>query len=396
MVCPVDRIGLSSLAQTVAVYFPNISERDLVGRLGQQLNAPYDKTTDGSNPYASISRGEAGGFILEAQSHWRAQGGLTPWDQTVMTALQQMFFQGRVDWQMQNPEPKVPATIPECADGDTCKAVIQEAPSCSPLAETLRFSAVDTPESFVSSKLYRVRDEVAVKLSAQTGVPVSVLAPLVESWIRFEGKIAALLMKDFPVWLQNQGMNFAVSNSYIFFEEGPKRGLLQPYDKYLRRLVTLHAPPHAIARYFAERLPQLMATQGKALRESVLANYSALFAETVRTNQLRPEQLEFLSPARLPDPAQSFTPQQGQAMAAAWSNQIVPTGYGDDFTAAIVFAGVGYYYAKYRNQHGAAYLNIQQLSQTMRNGLWSDLLFQLMAPPTRRQLSPASLFPEES
>lgn len=366
-VCPAPRVSLDQLTQTVALYFPNRSPHDLRRALSQQLNNPYDKPADGSNSYETISRAEAGSYIVEAQAHWREQGGLSPWDQTLMTTLQQIFFQGRTDWQMQNPEPLYPATITECADGDTCKAAVYEDLQCEPLTGGLRFSAVDTPESFVSDKLYRVRNQVTAKMGLSEA-----FQPLIQFRIRYLGKIASLVMKDFEAWLQGNGGHFAVSNSYIFFGDPKYQGLLQPYDKYGRRIVTLHANPDAIAEYLATRLPILMRTKGKALYEETAAGYRDLLSGI--------NVPDFLGPQTLMNPALLFTPERGAMMADFWRSQMIPAGLGDDWIAAMILAGVAYYYPKYKNQSGDAYFNIQHYSQAGALGMWPDPVFQAMEP----------------
>lgn len=366
MSCPASRVSLDSLAQTLAPYFPSVSHPALRSTLRHQLNSPYDKTPDGSNPYESVSRAEASWYVLEAQADLR-QGGIQPERQTIMTVLQQMFFQGRADWSFPPDQTKYPTQISKCADGDTCTAVIQEDFQCPPLPEVLRFSAVDTPESFHTAKLNRVRDEVLQKLSLPPA-----LAPLIQFRIQYAGKIASFIMKDFPVWLQSQGMHFAVGNSYVF-TENKYQGLWQAYGTYLRRVVSLHAPPQAVARYFQERLPVLMATVGQAFYQEAVVEYTELFQKTAT-------KLSFLAPQTLPNPATIYTPQVGIWLARGWQEEVMPTGYGDDWTAALIFMGVAYYYPKYKNQHGGTYSTIQSNSQARGIGLWQDLIFRVMDP----------------
>lgn len=373
MTCPVPRVSVDFLARSLAPHFPNVPKRELYQVLRNQLNSPYDKTPDGSSSYESISRAEASWYVLEAQADLR-HGGIQSERLAIMTALQQMFFQGRPSWQPLPNETKYPTQISECADGDTCRAVIQEDSQCSPLPEILRFSAVDTPESFHTAKLNSVRDEVLQKLSLPPA-----LAPLIQFRIQYAGKIASFVMKDFPAWLQSQGISFAVGNSYVF-TENKYQGLWQAYGTYLRRVVSLHAPPQAIARYFQERLPVLMATVSQTFYQEALQKYIALFQEMLAQGNIPKESLPYLAPQTLVNPALVYTPQLGSLFAARWQNEIGPTGYGDDWTAALIFLGVGYYYPKYKNQHGEIYGQIQGRSQATASGLWQDPIFRVMDP----------------
>lgn len=364
MACPIPRVSLDVLTRTLLPYFPNISYPQLRSALRNQLNSIYDKPADGSNSYESVSRAEASWYVLEAQADLK-QGGIPSERLTIMTMLQQMFFQGRPSWQPSQSEPKYPTQITACADGDTCRALIQEDLQCPPLPEALRYSAVDTPESLPSQKLNYVVKEVAKKLAAVYSLPpqaLEPLAPLVKFRIQYAGKIASFIMKDFEAWLQSQGGHFAVSNSYVHV--GSKYlGLWQAYDTYMRRVITLHATPEAIRRYFQVRLPVLMGTVGQAFYQEALPKYTGLF-------QSSPIAFSFLAPQTLLNPVLVYTPQVGAALAATWQ--------GDDWTAALIFMGVAYYYAKYNNQHGAAYGAIQARTQEANIGLWQDLVFRVM------------------
>ncbi len=243
------------------------------------------------------------------------------------------------------------------------------------MEEILRYSAVDTPESWPSQKLNRVVGEVSQKLASDYGIPphaMEALLPLVRFRIQYAGKIAGFIMKDFEVWLQSQGGNFAVSNSYVNVPS-KYQGLWQAYDTYMRRVTTLHAPPEAISQYFQARLPALMADVGQPFYQEAQAKYAELF-------QTSPVKFPFLAPQTLINPALVFTPAVGALLAARWQSEAASTDYGDDWTAAMIFMGAAYYYAKYNNQHGEAYSRFQTSSQASGVGLWQDLIFRVMDP----------------
>lgn len=379
--CPSARIAVGDFARLLKEQFPNLNERRLKGFVRRELNSRYDRGPSGESSYDSISRAEASWFVLETEAA-KQWGKADPFRLGVSWRLQQFFFQGRNDWHLPPAPRKFPARITDCADGDTCRAVIQETNDCRPLMEILRFSAVDTPESFPSEKLERVTSEVLLKLQSAFPFPDSwteQLRPLVRFRVQYLGDIAKLIMKDFQSWLQVEGGSFAVGNSYDF-SGGKYHGLWQGYGNFLRRIVSLHATPEMIPIYFRTRLPKLMATTGAAFyKESRFAYREALkqAAEKLGADE---SALYFLGDQTLLNPASIFSAEQGSQLSARWGMEVMPTAYADDWTGALVFLGIAYYYPKYNNQHGETYARIHLGAQANRVGLWQDPIFQLMNP----------------
>src|SRR3989338_1303224 len=92
--CPGPRISVDQFTRTLAPYFPNLPYSQLRQTVRTQLNSPYDKPPDHSNPWESVSRAEASWFVLETEADQRI-GTIAPERRTITTLLQQLFFQGR-------------------------------------------------------------------------------------------------------------------------------------------------------------------------------------------------------------------------------------------------------------------------------------------------------------
>lgn len=390
MSCPLARASLNDLTRALLPQFPRGSFSDLKRTLDRALNKPVDRAPDGSPPYESISRAEASHFIKEAQADFRL-GKLDQPRVVIMGVLQQWFFAGRTSWEYFPAQPKFPAPATRFADGDTITSLVSEDLQCPPLLERLRFGSVDTPESKPSEKLSRMTLEVAAKLSEAHRLPsewLPQLLPLVRFRIQYVGELAALVMKDFGEWLTAQGGHFWASNSYsfsdVYYDEKNQPlankyyGLWEAYDKFLRRLVTLHAPAIFIPRYFQERLPQLMREQGALMHQSWSQRYAEMFKEAQEALKISTDALNFLSPATMVKPHEVFDLPAGQSLAHRWQTEVDRMGAGDDWTAALIFLGLGYYYPKYRNQHGEIYKSVHLGALTNRVGLWSDPVFLTM------------------
>lgn len=390
MSCPLPRVSLNDLTAALLPQFPRGSFSDLKRYLDLTLNKPVDRTTDGSRPYESISRAEASHFIKEVQADARLKT-LEPQRAIVMGVLQQWFFSGRASWEFFQPQPKFPAPATRFADGDTITSMVSEEAQCPALLERLRFGSVDTPESKHSEKLSRVTFEVTSKLLENHRLPsewLPRLTPLVQFRIQYLGELSALVMKDFGEWLAAQGGQFWASNSYSFadtyYDENNQPlsnkyyGLWEAYDKFLRRLVTLHAPATFIPRYFQERLPELMRSQGALMHQEWSQRYAEMFKERSAEWRGSTDALNFLSPATMAKPHEVFGLEAGQALAYRWQTEVDRMGGGDDWTAALIFLGLAYYYPKYRNQHGEIYKSVHLGALTNRIGLWSDPVFLTM------------------
>lgn len=390
MSCPIPRVSLNDLTRALLPQFPRGSFSDLKRYLDLSLNKPVDRTADGSRPYESISRAEASHFIKEAQADARLNA-LDAKRAVIMSTLQQWFFSGRTSWEFFQSQPKFPAPATRFADGDTITSLVSEEAQCPPLQERLRFGSVDTPESKHSEKLSRIAFEVTTKLVETHRLPAEwlpQLLPLVQFRIQYLGELSALVMKDFGEWLAAQGGQFWASNSYsfseVYYDESnqplPNKyyGLWEAYDKFLRRLVTLHAPAIFIPRYFQERLPALMQQAGGLMHQEWSRRYAEMFREAQGQLKISTDALQFLSPATMVKPHEVFDLSAAQALAHRWQNEADRMGAGDDWTAALIFLGLAYYYPKYRNQYGEIYKSLHLGARSNQIGLWRDPVFEVM------------------
>lgn len=398
--CPSETIATDALAREMLPILTQLANEHpeahlptnptkIVWQLNHEINQPGDKSPD---PWHSISRSEAGNYILAKLGQQR-QKPLSLWEAAVSAELNHDFYSDETEWlyDPKAPQQRTPATITKVDDGDTDVATVKEGPTCPDLTETLRFAGIDTPESFVSQKLYRVMGDVAANL----GVSNDFLG-LIETRIRYMGNLAKIVNHDFTDWVQGQGDHFSLGWNYIFNTNGNDAqlwGLMEPFDKYGRRVATIYVDrKDLIERYFRERLPIVMKTAGEQLYLQTAAAYQSAFVQMIKTHPLQGKALAALSPDTMIDPAKTFSASNSARLAADWQSIAGSLGRTDDWTLAEVAMGMAYHYRKYDNQNREAYATIQAMAKKNNTGLWVDPIFFYMDPDIApSQQRPANL-----
>ena len=335
-----------------------------------------------------IVRGEVGRYIHDRYANAKKQP-WTPWEATLVGALNRLFFQGRSDWLWNEKRPlrREPINIEKANDGDTFEfSTVNE--GCDPLEIKLRLSSVDTPESYPrSSKFDKDVTKVLIRLHESLRLPAETTASLkslVEKRVQYTGKLSALVSKDFADWVQREkSKNFLLGASYLFGEsryfKEEEKGVLEPNDFFLRGLGLLFvSDPDLIGRYFRERLPQLMATQGKELYDKFIEDYSEKYAETVSDkNPNRAKINAVLGPNRVPNPAPIFSAETGERLARDWSRSTHTQGLKEDWGLALVHAGLGFFSPEYANQYRKTYEAVQGVAREKKTGQFQDPIFAL-------------------
>lgn len=377
------------------------------------LNLPPKKYND-QVAWNSISEAEATRFLDGFYSRGFAQ-----FTQAKIFAahLPRIFFDGRIHGSTAS-RAQSPATVDHCSDGDTCTVLIGEE-ACDKEKVSIRFSGIDTPESFISAKfrgqlfasLRALQAQGALKKSdlpsdaeidaelARNAAPAEKFThfaalfpqyPLVTLMARrmiFDGKVASTVMHGLTESAQTRGITFTNEDSYVrrlSSGDDPQRcDLMNTYDVYLRRISILHvSDPNFVSSFITTTLPQL-GEHDAALQE--LSNAKLTAAETEYLQSAQPEMKKLLSPKDYPTWQQLFSSTNIANMNAAW-NLLPPGDRKTDLNMAMVAMGVAFSYTKYRMQFSDDYNTAEQSARQAAWGLWKSPFFALLDPQGQQHL----------
>lgn len=331
--------------------------------------------------------------------------------------LPQIFFDGKIHGSTAR-QTQSPAKVDHCSDGDTCTVLIGEE-NCDKEKVSIRFSGIDTPESFISVKfrgqlfaaLRALQAQGTIKQSdlpsdveinaelARHAAPAEKLEhfvslfpqyPLVTLMARrmvFDGKVASTVMHGLTETAQARGLSFSTEDSYVRRlspgDDSQRCDLMNTYDMYLRRISILHvSDPNFVSSFITTTLPQL-GTHDPALQG--LANAELSTAEKTYLQSAQPEMKKLLNPKDYPTWQQLFSPANITNMNAAW-NILPPGDRKTDLNMAMVAMGVAFSYTKYRMQFSDDYNKVEQSARQAAWGLWKSPFFILLDPQGQQHL----------
>ncbi|MBI4237729.1 MAG: hypothetical protein HY696_04840 [Deltaproteobacteria bacterium] len=279
-------------------------------------------------------------------------------------------------------------------DGDTWRLHVQFPHTTQPFTTSVRFPAFDAPE-VSGQKLDRQLQGLSSRYAGsggavRGGTERSQWEKALRLGMQYQGELAGLVWRDAAQWMQARGGRFELAAGYVYNQgSGEACTMYNMVDNYGRWIGTPQVTDaRLLSQYMRERLPQLMATDGAALR--------ARFAQQVAQDTKLATALQMwrtrgpqgvaaaalVDPALWSEPRRLFSPERMAERAASWEQQLRTTTadpeqahYGRDLVAMAIHLGIGYHYVKYRSQRSPFYERLEKGAKAAQIGLWNTPLF---------------------
>lgn len=294
--------------------------------------------------------------------------------------------------------PYVVTSVLSVHDGDTWRVQFMPPGGDQAIVGAMRFVGYDTPEVGGPKLLGQLQDKVPLFL-AQNGGPLQsdsetkTFRDALSLHLQYEGNLSRILWQDMVPWIISHGGRFEMAASYASGNDtGAACGMLELVDTYGRWLgLPQVSDPVLLDRYLQERLPQLMAEQGAALRiqmqsqAKTVPGLAALLADLRKRGDRGKQAADLIDPTLWirPDVVYSSAAVQSQlkswqALSANARTQPTLSGYARDMAAFTIHLGLAYHYTKYRTQRSPYYDAVELMARKRNSGLWQESLFQFM------------------
>jgi hypothetical protein len=294
-----------------------------------------------------------------------------------------------------------------CHDGDTCKVIEMQAQDCriGQSVVSVRVSGIDAPEvgpyyirnsdgvdvpNPHSPKLVENTDKLrrewlgATQLSEED---LKLVNRFIGMHIDYTGRIAGLIRNDLNTWNQSGNVWRLLEESqieWVWDGKGEKTpatlcGTWQPFDVYGRRLGSFYQVyPSYLGIYIHERLPVLMATEGREKYEAYLEKVGWLIKKLKMISNPKVQLLVQTLGEGFPDPQALFSVEQCGAMSNEYQAFVGANGehYMTDDQVLQIITGSVYGYEKYRNQDGDVYQAANDIARSHGFGFWSEPTFR--------------------
>lgn len=409
--CPLDRYTLDDLASRIGPFFPDpdIEASWVSELLGERVNSPQDKVgSDIEDSYTagnSISGFEAYLFSRPFMTDGMPQGGSE--DSSLVAGLSTIFLGGGDLLRAAPPAHYI--FFKSCHDGDTCKAVEMQPEDCrmSQAVVSVRVSGIDAPEvgpyyirnakgievpNPHSPKLVGNTDKLRREWLGNAQLPdeeLKLVNRFIAMHIDYTGRLAGLIRNDLNTWNGSGNVPRLIEESqisWVWDGEGEKTpvalcGTWQPFDIYGRRLGSFYQMyPSFLGIYMHERLPELMATEGREKYEEYLGKVGWLVKRLKNSQDPKVKLLVQILGGGFPDPQVVFSAEQCEAMSNEYQAFVGANGehYLTDDQVLQIIVGSVYGYEKYRNQDGDVYQAANDLARSRGFGFWAEPTFKTL------------------
>lgn len=279
-------------------------------------------------------------------------------------------------------------------DGDTWRIRLQLPHTGQPFTTSVRFPAFDAPE-VSGQKLERQLQGLSHTYTGTGGAVRGATERAqweraVQLHMQYQGELAGLVWRDAAQWMQSRGGRFELAAGYVYNNgSGEACAMYNMVDNYGRWIGTPQvSDPRLLSQYVRERLPQLMAGEGAALRTRFAGQVASdrRFTDLLTTWRARGERGQaaaaLVDPALWLDPGRAFSADKATRLATSWEQQLRAAAhapehaqYARDMVAFAIHLGIGYHYVKYRSQRSPFYERLEQGAKSMSTGLWNTPLF---------------------
>lgn len=404
--CPLDRYLVDDLATQILPFFPDSDAPAISELLSSSVNSPKDKVGSdigGSFTAAnSISGFEAQLFSQPLIIDGILQNGSD--ESNLAQGLFTIFFGGG------NPLRSVPAPhqiiFKNCHDADTCKIIEIQMDGCriNQAMVSVRVSGIDAPEvgtyyvgygnkekpNPFSPKLVENVDKLRGEWLGNTQLTkqeLKLVNKFIAMHVDYTGRIAALIRNDLNTWNGSEGVPRTFEESQIrwFWEGEEDRTPLvlcntwQPFDMFGRRLGSFYQMfPSFLSIYMRQRLPELMATEGREKYEEYRREVKWLIGKLNEIQKPKVQLLVQMLGDDFPNPEVIFSADKCNVMSNEHQAFINAHGehYATDDQILQIITGSVYAYEKYRNQDGDAYQAANDIARQMGFGFWTEKTFK--------------------
>lgn len=409
--CPLDRYLIDDLASQIRPLFPDPETEisDISELLDGRVNSPQDRV-GGDLADSYTAQNSVSGFEAYLFARPFVVAGTLPSpsdDLSLLDGLVAMFLGGGSP--LRTIPPPHAVLFKTCHDGDTCKVVEMQTEDCriSQSVVSVRVSGIDAPEVgpyyirnsdgvYVpnphSPKLVENTDKLRREWLGTTQLTeeeTKLVNRFIGMHIDYTGRLAGLIRNDLNTWNQSGNIWRQLEESqieWVWDGKGEKTpptlcGTLQPFDVYGRRLGSFYQVyPSYLGIYIHERLPALMATEGRELRDSYLHKVNWIVKRLKEIPNTKVKLLLQILGEGFPDPQELFGDEQCermlekyQAFVGAWGEH-----YLTDDQVMQILTGTVYGYEKYRNQDGDAYQAANDIARERFFGLWTEPTFRTL------------------
>ncbi len=408
--CPLDRYLVDDLSERVLPFFgdSDLESSDISELLTNRVNSRLDKV-GADLPDTYTTRNSVSGFeaYLFSLPRFVAETLSDGSDNSHLAEGLFNVFLGGGDPLRVAPAPHQIIFI-ACHDADTCriKEIQPEECAIDQAIVSVRVSGIDAPEvgtyyvgrpgkekpNPFSPKLVENTDKLRgewLEGARLTKAETMLVNKFIAMHIDYTGGIAALIRNDLNTWNGSEGVPRTLEESqiqWIWEGEGEKTppilcGTWQPFDIYGRRLGSFYQMyPSFLGIYLRQRLPVLMAQEGRRMLEEYKAQVRPLVQELERIRDPKVGQLLQMLGESFPDPETMFSVEKCGEIAVQYEAFIVAHGehYMADDQILQIITGSVYGYEKYRNQDGDEYQAANDIARQNGFGFWSEPTFRTL------------------